>query len=184
MTILAEYLKNGFDGPRDIIAQLIGLVPLALSIFIFAQKSRKRIIFLKGCSDFLWAVHFFILGEFSGGAINAVNTVRSIVFAQREKKWAQHILIPVAFCIFTVLCAVPGFQGFYSLLPITGSVLAIIGFWQNNVKLLRIFNLFGVTLWLIYGLWIVSVPTIASNIFSICSILTGLFREKRAEKTA
>ncbi len=174
---IIDWFRSGFDDPRKLVAQLIGLVPLALSLFIFSINKRKKIILLKGCSDFLWAIHFFVLGEFSGGAINAVNTLRNIVFAQKDKKWANHRWIPLIFILFTTLSALPNFQGFKSLLPLLGSCLAILGFWQTSVTVLRVYNLCGVVLWLIYGVWTVSVPTILCNVFSIISILVGFLKK-------
>ena len=78
--------------------------------------------------------------------------------------------------VFTFACAVPTFQSIKDILPIIGSWLAIIGFWQNDVKLLRIFNLAGVMLWLIYGIITVSVSTIICNVLSIISIFSALFK--------
>ena len=173
---LLQWLQSGFDDPRKLIAQIIGVFPLILSLFIFSQKERKTILLLKGCSDLLWAIHFFVLGEFSGGAINAVNTVRNAVFSQKGKSRTSGSLLPLLFILFTVGCALPNFQGFKSLLPLLGSCLAILGFWQSNVNALRIYNLCGVLLWLTYGILTVSVSTILCNVFSILSISIGLYK--------
>ena len=119
-----------------------------------------------------------MLGAFSGGAINTVNVLRNIIFAQKNKKCARSNMIPVVFMVFTFACAVPTFQSIKDILPIIGSWLAIIGFWQNDVKLLRIFNLAGVILWLIYGIITVSVSTIICNVLSIISIFSALFKRE------
>lgn len=178
MNFFIDWLFGGFSTPRDIIAQIIGLIPLILSYFIFSGSNRRKIILYKACSDFFSALHFFVLGAFSGGAINAVNVLRNIIFSQKNKKWARSNIIPVVFMAFTFACAVPTFQSIKDILPIIGSWLAIIGFWQNDVKLLRIFNLAGVTLWLIYGIITVSVSTIICNVLSIISILSALFKRE------
>ncbi len=168
---------------NNLIAQIIGFVPLTLSIFIFLQNSRKKIVILKGCSDFLWAVHFFVLGEFTGGIVNLVNTLRNVIFAHRGKKWVDHAFIPILFCVFTLLSALPSFAGIKSLLPITGSCIAVVGFWQKNVNSLRIYNLVAVTLWLIYGFLVFSISTILCNLFSITSILISFIKKPAATET-
>lgn len=178
MSALTHWLFSGFDSIWDIIAQIIGFIPLILSYFVFSRSDRKKIILYKACSDFFGAIHFFVLGAFSGGVINTVNVLRNIIFAQKDKKWASSNVIPALFMLFTVVCAIPTFRGVQDLLPIIGSCLAIVGFWQNDVKKLRIFNLAGVILWLAYGIMTVSVSTIIYNILSIISILSVLFKEK------
>ena len=107
-----------------------------------------------------------------------VNVLRNIIFSQKDKKWASSNIIPVAFMVFTFVSAVLTFQGVKDVLPIIGSWLAIIGFWQNDIKLLRIFNLAGVALWMIYGIMTVSVSTIIYNVLSIISILSVLFKHE------
>ena len=183
MNRLFDWFYFGFNNTQDIIAQIIGFIPLILSCITFSQKDRKKIIMLKGCSDFLWAIHFFMLGEFSGGAINTVNTFRNIVFSQKGKKWANHIMIPIAFIIFTLVCSLVNFQGVKDILPVIGSCLAIIGFWQTNISYLRIFNLCGIVLWLIYDILKVSISAIVSCIMSIISILVGMLRMYRNKKS-
>ena len=157
--------------PRILIAQVIGFVPLILSFFVFLQKSRKSIIIFKGCSDLLWAAHFFVLGEYSGGLVNLVNTVRDVIFAYKGKKRTGHIIIPIIFCIFTLLSTLPTFAGVKSIFAVVGSCVAVIGFWQTNVERLRIYNLAATILWLLYGLLTFSISAILCNLISIASIL-------------
>ena len=184
MSFLTNWLFSGFDSPRDIIAQIIGFIPILLSYFIFSASNRRKIILYKACSDFFSAVHFFMLGAFSGGAINAVNVLRNIIFSQKDKKWASSNLIPAVFMVFTFVCAQPTFEGIKDLLPIIGSWLAILGFWQNDVTRLRVLNLAGISLWLIYGIITVSVPTIIYNVISIVAIFSALWKQKYSSNGA
>ena len=177
MNNVIQYILSEFSTPRALIAQIIGFVPLILSFFIFLQKSRKRIIIFKGCSDLLWAIHFFILGEYTGGLVNLVNLLRGIIFAYKGKKWARHILIPIFFCVFTLLSALPTFAGVKSIFAVVGSCVAVVGFWQTNVERLRIYNLVAVTLWLVYGLLTFSISTILCNLFSLVSILIAFIKK-------
>lgn len=178
MSGFCNWFLMGFSDTRSAIAQVIGFVPLILAMFTYVQTNREKIIFVKVCSDLLWVAHFFALGEWTGGMINAVNAVRGVVFSQRHKTWAQSSVIPVLFCTFTVVCALPGFEGVKSLLAMIGSCLGVIGFWQLDVRRLRLFTLVGVTLWVAYGIWTVSIPAIISNSMSICSIVLAFCKEK------
>lgn len=182
MNNVIQYILSEFSTPRTLIAQIIGFVPLILSFFVFLQKKRKRIIIFKGCSDLLWAMHFFVLGEYTGVLVNLVNTLRDVIFAYKEKKWARHILIPIFFCILTLFSALPTFAGVKSIFAVVGSCVAVVGFWQTNVERLRIYNLVAVALWLIYGLLTFSIPTVLCNLISIVSILIAFVKKIFAKK--
>ena len=184
MSILVDWFRSGFSDPQRTVAQIIGFLPMILSFFTFRQNSRKRIIFFKACSDALSALHYFLLREFTGGAVNVVCILRSLIFSQKDKRWARSNWIPVIFCIFTLLCAIPDFEGAKNLFATVGSCLAIVGFWQNDIKKLRYFNLAGVSLWLIYGIWAVSVSTILHNLITIISILSTLVKERKSKAPA
>ena len=161
------------------IAQLVGMIPLILSFFVFIFNDRRKIIIFKGISDLLWALHFFLLGEMSGAIINSVNTVRNIVFFQKDKKWCNHRLIPILFCAFTVFGGIFSFDGIKGIFPMLGSCLAVIGFWCSKPDTIRKFNLPATLLWLIYGIMTKSVSTIICNTLSIISILTAALRLRR-----
>ena len=178
MSYIIDWLTAAFSSPRSSIAQIIGFVPLGMALFIFKYNSRKKTLILKMTADGLWAVHFFILGQFTGGAINVVNIVRGYVFLNRNKKWASKIYIPIIFCVLILLTAITDFQGPKNFLAVFGSILAVIGFWQNDIKKLRIYNFLGISLWLIYGILTVSVPVVISNAFSIISIISSFKKKK------
>jgi len=46
---------------------------------------------------------------------------------------------------------------------------------------LRLFNFIGLMLWLVYGVIVFSVPTVAQNLVSIISILYTQYRGSKAE---
>lgn len=161
-----------FSNPVTAVAQIIGFIPMVLSYFVFHFNNRKAIITTKAISDLLWMIHFLMLGAYTGAFTNAVCAVRGFVFAQRgKKKWASGVIIPIVFCIFTLSVTLISWAGLKSLLPVIGSCLGIIGFWSNDPKNIRKFNLPALTLWFIYGVLTLSLSTIVCNVVSITSII-------------
>lgn len=183
LEFIINWFSSAFATPRNVIAQIIGILPLSLSFFIFTQKTRSKVLVLKSISTFLAVVHFIVLGKTTGALINSVLTVRGIVFSQRGKKGFSGIHIPIIFIAFTILSAIPDFRGIENLLPMTGSCISIIGFWQNDLHRLRWFNLVGVSLWLVYGVCSFSVPSILTNTITIFSIIYALIKEHKDQKT-
>ena len=182
-TILLEYFKQvgqQFCHPLTATAQILGFIPVGLAFFIFRSDRRMTIIGLKALSDFLSAVHFLLLGQITGCAVNAVNVFRGLCFAQRgHRKWASGLWMPVAFCFFTVISSLFSWAGPISLLPTAGSCLAVVGYWSAEPRRLRYFNLAGISLWTVYGLCTLSVPTVVGNAISIGSILCTELRHHR-----
>ena len=96
-------LAAQFADPVTAIAQILGFVPLILSWFIFRARSRLGSIALKSVSDGFSAVHFFLLGAWTGCVINCINTVRGALFSQKGKRaWASGFFLPVGFCLVTI----------------------------------------------------------------------------------
>lgn len=165
------------SNPRMFVGQLIGYIPLAIAFVTFILTKRKHIIVSKTASDLLCGLHFFLIGDLTGGAICMVNTVRGIFFYHRGRKpWTSHILVPILFIIFTFSTSFIGWRGAISLLPTFGSILAIIGLWCNNPLLLKLFNLPAVTMWLIYSIVIESPSTTLINVLSIITIIISFAR--------
>lgn len=172
-----------FLNPVTAIAQILGFIPLILGWFIFRAKTRTASISLKALSDGISVVHFFLLSQWTGCVINCVNTVRGVVFSQKGKRaWANGIYLPIGFCVLTVFFSLLSWTGYESLLPMLGSCLAVVGYWQTTQKGLRRFNFAGIFLWLIYGIVILSVPTIIGNIISLSSIALTDIRETKKER--
>ena len=145
---------------------------MVLAYFIFRSNKRKSSITIKAISDVLSAIHFFLLGQWTGCVINGVNTIRGICFCQRgHYKWASGIWIPVVFCGATVVGSAMSWTGPESILAMIGTCLGVIGYWCKEPKNLRRFNFVGVSLWIIYGAIVLSVPTIVSNLIAFTSIV-------------
>ena len=187
MNKIIEFFTLDPSDPLRFWAQIVGFIPLVLSLITFSLSKRKHILISKTLADLTSAIHFFLLGEIVGGAVCVINTARSSIFYQRGKaKWASHIAIPIVFCVATLATSFIRWEGAVSLLPTFGSVLAVIGFWFNNPRLIKLFNLPAVTLWLIYSILIGSISSTLINSFSIITIVTSiivdLIRRRRATK--
>ena len=163
--------------PMRFAGQLVGFIPLLLSFVTFSLSKREHILISKTFSDLTSVVHFFLLGEVVGGAVCLVNTGRGIIFYNKGKKWASGIYIPIIFCVITLLTTLLQWKGWYTVLPAVGSVLAVVGFWCNRPRLVKLFNLPAVTLWLIYSIIIMSISATIINIVSIITILVSMVRE-------
>lgn len=180
---MLDFSNWDFSNKMYIIAQLVGIIPLVLSYFTFILKKRKSILMAKLCSDLLWSVHFFLLLQFTGGIINAVNTVRDAVLYHREKRWASHWLVLFFFALLSVGASLIKWQGWYSAIPLIGSLIALVGFWCKDPQTIKRLNFPAVLLWLIYGLIVGSISTIICNILSLISLTISEINFQKKSKS-
>lgn len=175
MEKIIEFFTLDPSDPIVFIAQIFGLISLAGNLFTFAVSKRKHIFIAKIFCDFTASINLLMLGATVGGAICGLNVLRSLIFYQRgEKRWASHILVPIFFVALTVGCSLLDWGGVYSLLPTVGSIFAIVGFWQHDPRLIKLFNLPCVTLWMIYNFLSGSIGNSIANAISVVTILASL----------
>ena len=161
------------------IGHFIGICAALLSFFTYIQKTRKQVVFIKLSCDCLWCLHYFLIGAFSGGAINIVNITRdTVVYHREDKAWAKSKLWLIAFLIFTVVSGLLSWQGYISLLPTIGSVFGVLGIYQSEPRKISLVTLPGIILWLIYSIFVFSPQSIICNIISIASVIISLLRPK------
>lgn len=172
-----------FSTPEGVAAQCVGFVAMGVALFMFAFRTRKRILFAKLIADALWVVHYLLLGAASGAVINAINVAREGVFYHKEKKWASGILWPILFVIANVVSTFFSWQGWISLLPLLGSSVNVLALWCASPRRMRILAIPALSLWVVYSVLVGSIPSVLVNSFSIISALYGLLRDA-AERSA
>ena len=171
-----------------LIGEIIGVVALIESFFIYLSNDRKKILRLKGVSDALWAVNYFMIGAFTGGVLNMLMVFREFVFYHRlEKKWAQSRLWMYFFCMICFASPVIEFikTGTFAILPLLpacGSVAAVFGFYDKNPTRIRILNFVTAIPWLIYNVYTQNITSTISGIVAICSIILGMVLAHREKK--
>lgn len=162
---------------KQIIAQLIGFVALTLSLMLFQKNNRATMLKLMLIASVLYSVHFFLLGALTGAALNALNAIRSYVYANKnEKKWASHWFWPIIFIFSCVVVCVLTWQGRYSILPALSASLQSVILWSNKTKMIRYLSLTVPPFWLTYNIIVGSIPGIIIEILVFCSVCVAIYR--------
>ncbi len=177
-------------GPAFVVGQIVGVLIILWSFFIYIQKEHDRILVCKLVSDVLSVLQLILCGAYSGAGVNVVMCAREIVFLNRGKhRWADSrwwLYLFIAFIM--VVPFVTGGQKpfspmwFINALPAFGSGIAVIGLYSKNAHVTRLLSLAGISLWLIYVTVLQNWIQIVSNGVSICSILVGLLGDRIRHK--
>ena len=157
------------------IAQGIGFIGM-ISVFIaFQQNEKKKILWLQAGAAITFAVHFLLLGAFTGVAMNILLIPRNLLFARKYKKSKQFILTAVFIAAFVILGIVL-WENSLSLLPIIAMSISTVVFTIQNTRNIRFFSLPVSVLWIIYNISVLSIPGVLTEIICFISILIAIVR--------
>ena len=175
--------------PYEIITQAIGIFAMAFNIWSYQQKQQRYIIALQLLGSLLFSIHFFMLGAYMGGLLNAVGILRAIVFLYKDKVKADHILWLIGFILVYILSYVLTFtvlkkpftaiNAMVELLPVIGMTATTFAFRAKTAKSTRLLGFVSSPAWLIYNIISLSIGAICCEVFSLISILVGLLRLDR-----
>ena len=166
-----------------IAAQIVGLFGIACSLLSFQQKDRKRVMLFQMTASALFCIQLFMVGAITGGCIDSISFIRTVVFSQNDKKWASS---PAWLWVFIVAMIVTGlltWQNAWSILPILGSVLSTIALWMKKSSHIRGISLFVGPCWLVYNLVHGAYTGALNEVLAMTSIMIGIFRHDLKRKT-
>lgn len=166
------------------IGQIIGFIAMAIIVISYQQKSHKNILSFQMVSGLLFTVHYILLGAYTGAIMNLLGAFRSLVYANRGKKWASAIIWPIIFSIGFLISGILTWKDIYSIFPMIAMLMSSVVLWIEKPKINRAFSIPTSTCWLIYNIKEMSIPGIVTEIFVLSSIIIGIVRLdiKRKEK--
>ena len=177
---------------RELIAQIIGIVAMVFIIFSYQGKKQSSVITMQLIGSLFFGVNYLMLGAYVGALLNIMGVIRAVVFLFKEKlradKWPW--LVGFSLCYvatsvlnFTVLGKTPtAFNLLIELLPVVGMVALNIGYMLKDAADVRKCGLVSSPAWLIYNIVIGSWGAILCEVFSLVSIVVGIWRLDRKKK--
>lgn len=162
--------------PVKIMAQIVGLIGIVCSLLSFQQKERKQVLRFQMTASALFCIQLFMVGAVTGGCIDSISFVRTVVFSQNDKKWASAPVWLGVFILAMIGIGILTWQDGWSVLPIIGSVLSTVALWMKKSKHIRAISLFVGPCWLIYNLIHGAYTGALNEVLAMGSIIIGIFR--------
>lgn len=160
----------------EIIIQLIGVLGIIASIISFQCKKHNSILLFRTLNEFIFAIQYFLLGAYTGMAMNLVGCVRNIIFtkqvAQNKKTTISTLLFGIAFLVFGIFT----WQGKKSILIIVAKILSTIAYGNKNTTVVRAMIFITCTSWLIYNYCVFSIAGVLCEAFTLISLIIGVIR--------
>lgn len=160
----------------NIVIQIIGIAAMLFSVFSFQMNKHKHIMIMQILATTLFGLQYFLLGAYTGMAVDIVATLRGIVFYHRDKEWAKSNIWIVVFIILFILSGFLTWQGPSSLLMTSAMILNTFSFSFTKPKLVRSTILISSPLVLIYNILTGSIGGIINEVCVELSSIIGLLR--------
>ncbi len=162
-----------------IASYLAGLAAIVLALLSFQFKKRKYIMLSQMSASLMSALQYFLIGAFTGGYLDVISFLRTLIFSFNGKKWASSKLWLILFIAAMVGSGISSWAGWISLLPIAGSVFSTVALWMKKEKYIRLISLFAGPCWIIYALFTGAYAAIFNELLAMASIIIALIRHDR-----
>lgn len=160
----------------EILIQAIGFFGIAASIISFQCKKHNSILFFRTMNEFLFAIQYFMLGAYTGMAMNIVGCIRNCIFSKQVEKNKSTTTSIIIFGALFFIFGVVTWQGAKSILIIIAKILSTMAYGNKNTTFVRGTILITSTSWLIYNASIWSVAGVLCEAFTLLSIIVGIIR--------
>ena len=168
----------------QITASLVGALGIGANVLIYQQKTGKNLLIYKLISDIFWALHYLLLGGYSGFIVACIGIIRESVFLNQKHKWAQGKRWLIVFATLSVVSAIFTWKNPMNLLPMVASVLSVFGFWRQNPTLSKILAFPISICMLTYDLYVMSYMGIANEVFTLVSAMISVILLWKAKALA
>lgn len=166
---------------HSIVAQGVGFVAMLLNIGSYQLKNSRQLVLCRAVGDFIYIIHYLLLGAYSGCTTVAICALNGLVFSFRGSGWADwkgwkwlFSAVLVAACLLTWRT---GFQPIPCLCSLVSILANIWLTWSGRSRIIRLGRLLvaGPT-WIIYALSAGSIPGMLAELVGMSSAAIGLWR--------
>ena len=166
----------------NIAAQVVGLFGIVLSLLSFQLKERKYIMLFQMTASLMFSAQLFMVGAITGGCLDMISFVRTLIFANNSKKWASSPLWLVGFICVMIATGIMTWENGWSILPILGSILSTVALWMKKERNIRLVSLMVGPCWMVYNAVKGAYTGALSEVIAMTSIIIGLLRHDRKKK--
>ena len=166
--------------------QAIGIVAMAMNIIAFQFKSKRTLMLLICVGSTLFSVNMFLLGAVTGGLMNVLGAVRSLVYINKDKLPISIKTVTLLFILVYLISYVTSFTVFgteptvrniiLEILPIIAMSAMTFTFAGNNTKVIRLSGFISSPCWLVYNIFNNAIGGIICEIFVLASVISALIR--------
>lgn len=160
----------------NILIDLLGALGIVAAVLAFQCKRHERVLLYRTANEILFGIQFFLLGAYTGVAMNVVGSIRNTIFTAEVKRGRSTRLTGFVFCLFFLIFGLLTWEGPKSILVIAAKMLSTVAFGNKNLLAVRLLILVTSSSWLIYDLFSGSYAGVVCEVLTLLSILIALVR--------
>jgi hypothetical protein len=160
----------------DFWIDLLGALGILSAVLAFQCKKHGRVLTYRTANEIFFGVQFFLLGAYTGVAMNVVGSIRNTIFTLQVKKGRSTRWSAALFCLAFLVFGLLTWEGPKSILVIAAKIISTLAFGNKNLLVVRLLILVTSSSWLIYDLFSGSYAGVVCEILTLLSILIALYR--------
>ena len=178
---MLQQLINDY-GITWIVGQAFGIVAIILGFISYQVRTQRKLLFVQSAVSFVFCIHFFLIGAYSGMAMNAVSLIRNFVYDYRMKKGYSGKLLPCIFVGIQIVACLITWEAWYSVFILLGLCINTYCMSFTNPQSVRKSILVTSPLVLAYDLFARSVGGSIFETVSVISAAIGIWRNRASKK--
>ena len=179
MQLKESLCKENDTEVMNFAAQIIGTAGIVFSLLSFQFSKRKYIMIFQMLASLLFSTQLFMVGAITGGCLDLISFVRTLIFSNNSKQWAKSKLWLFGFILLMIVTGIFTWKDSWSILPIIGSVLSTVALWMTKEKHIRMLSLAVGPCWFIYNIVKGAYTGALNEVFAMTSIVIGMLRHDK-----
>lgn len=163
-----------------VIAQIIGFVALFISLIAYHRKDKKSIMSNLVICNLFKLVHYLLLGAYSGCVTKIIAIIRDgfIIIKDKNTKLSNNLFL-LFFIMLYVIAAFFTYDGILSMFPLVAALIYTLFIWNGNELVVKKTAFYCYFIWLVYNIFVFSIPEIIANILGIISTFIAIKNYKK-----
>ena len=168
----------------NLIGQAVGFVAIAVAFLSFQIKSKNGILAVQALANFIWAVHFYMIGALAGCILNLAATGRNLIFAKRDShKWLRGVWLPTVISVIIAALSISTRETWFDVILLPSTLLSTYTYCLGSERIIRNSTVFVSLTWLVFNIVSFSVSGVVAEIFNLTSLTIAIIRfRKRGNK--
>ena len=160
-----------------IVSQILVIIGVALISITYFIKNKNVILFITCAIAICYGLSYLLLGAYAGVFINIMSVIRGVWLYLDSKKDGKNSIISLIVCtIAFIIGGIVTFNIWADVLVIIAGIIYTYAVWQNKIDIFRWISCICDILFLIYGIVIMSIMGIITEIVLIVVGCIGIIR--------
>ena len=160
------------------IANIIGVLAVALFLLSYQQKKRRNILLFNASSRVLYVLQYILLSAFEGAVLDVLGIIISIAAHKKNSPFVKKYikLFIIGSNILMLGAGILLYKNIFSIFSLLGVMLHIDALWFSDEKKIRRMSIVGSPCWLIYNFANKAYGSVIGDALSIASIAVAMLR--------